>query len=710
VVLYQVTVSDFRRPLAPGWERQVADAVLCEDIAACADLDPTHRLPDARTLAERLRSLDERRRARADTGTTQSPANEKTSSLVSPARRKWLLAGGAVAGMAMMSASLLWHRRRSATNSTIPRIAVLPFNDASVGGIEGALADGLAADVIGRLERESQVRVLSRDSSFKLQMSSDDRSKLPQVKSQLDADYALLGDVYRHHDRIRVTVRLISVAADEDVWRDAFEQPADSIGALPAMIAKSALEALDVANSVVVSDASSQAYELYVLGEHAYESRTAEAIRRARDYYQRAIDLDPGYARAYAGVAKTWLAEADYGFGLSWREAAARAQPLLDKAFILQKDLFEALVIQGVLSIQLMQYEYARSFLERAVALYPNSALAHFTLGVSYDFDTLVKQALGHYAYALELDPLNTLVDRRMAMSLMWTGQYDAALKHFRRTVELIPKGASGYWGLGSLGYARGRYDDAVRAYREALGTDSRHPNVWNELAWLYMDLGMRDEAQTALENQRQLSKSTQEPAMDSAWQLLLRNQPEAARSLLTRHGLLESSEPTIAVDAMVLACIAGQPVDLAAVDRSLQQMRADPVPWVGSYDLFLGHCVWLQIATLYLLGNRPDRAAPLLEDTESFIRRIKQNGNIYHTVPYFEARICALRGQPEQALEHLSAAIERGWRRGWWIRWDPAFRLLRSDGRLNALLARIDTDMTLQRERLEKIAAPTSR
>lgn len=702
VVLYQTVVGDFRQPLAPGWERQVDDPLLCEDIAACADLDPNRRLPDARALAQRLRSLEERREARARPQADKPSSTNDSLSTHSHARRKWLLAGGAIAGAAMISGGLIWRNNRPAASNDVIRIAVLPFNDMSVGGIEGALADGLASDVIGRFERVARVHVVARSSAFKLRTSGSDLAKLlPDIKSRLDAEYAMFGDVYRNRGRVRLTARVVSIANGEILWQDSVEQTADNIGALPALVARGALEALNVAVTLAPPNGPSEAYELYLLGQHAFEARTTEAIRKARDYYQRAIDLDAGYARAYAGLAKTWLAEADYGFGLSWREAAARAQPLLDKALTLQVDLLEALIVQGVLFVQMTQFEQARSHLARAVELYPNSAQAHFTLGLSYDFDTVIKKAVEHYAYTLQLDPLNVLVDRRLGMSLMWAGQYETAVKHFKRTAELLPNGASGFWGLGSLGYARGRYDDAVRSYREALGTDSRHPGLWNELAWLYMDLGMPRDAQAALDNQRQLVKSPAEALLDGARLLLLRNEPDSLAQYLADNALLTNAEPGIAVEAMVLASIAGQPVDLAAVDRNVQQMRGDPVRWVGCYDLFLGHCTWLEMATLYVLADRPDRAAPLLAETQAFIERIDANGNVYHTIPYFEARIAALRNQSDLAVKRLRAAVDAGWRRGWWLRWDPAFRTLRSDARLTALLQRTDSDMVTQRERL---------
>lgn len=696
VVLYQLVIGDFRRPLAPGWEREIADPLLCADIAACADFDPLHRLADARVLAHRLRDLETRRAALVTPQTGFVPGRGE---IASPARRRWLLAGGALAGISLLSAGLLWNHRHSSIGAT-PRIAVLPFNDKSVGGIEPVLANGVASDVIVRLQRLAQLRVVARESAFKLKAVSSEPSELARLKAQLNADYALVGDVYRNRDRVRITAHLVTVSNGQIVWQDTFDQAATNVGALAGMIANAALHALGI-TSTPGPEASSEAYELYLAGEYAFEARTADAIRKARDYYQRAIDLDPAYARAYAGLAKTWLAEADYGFGLNWREAAARTQPLLDKAFLLEPDLLEALIVQGVLYINLLQFERALSCLTRAVELFPGSARAHFTLGVCYDYDTAVKPALGHYQHALELDPLNVLVDRRIGMAQMWLGQYRSAQQHFKRTIELMPQTAMGHWGLASLGYARGRYDDAIRAYRQGLGVDSRRANLWNEVAWLYMDLGMPDEARAALDNQLRLDKSPADALRDTARLLLLENKPQAMAEFLAQNNLLTNMEPGISVDSMLLASIGGQAVDVASIDKCLQQMRADPTPWVGSYDIFLGHCTWLRIATLYTLAGQPDRAAPLLTETEALIHRIKANGNIYHTIPYFESCIAMLRGQLELALQHLGAAVDAGWRRGWWIRWDPAYRALRSDARLDALLSRIERDVHLQRNNL---------
>jgi DNA-binding winged helix-turn-helix (wHTH) protein/TolB-like protein/Flp pilus assembly protein TadD len=618
-------------------------------------------------------------------------------------RRQWLLLS-ITGSVALLAGTTLLLRRKplaSAAAARPLRIPVLPFDDLSAGHIEGALANGLASDVISRFERIPQLEVAASGSAFPLEQGQHDAAELTALEKRLDAEYVVLGSVYRNRDRVRVAARLVRTANANVLWQDAFEQPLNQLGWIADSVAAATLASLGLPTSTRIPARTSQAYELHLLGEYAFASRTPEAIRKARDYFQHAIDLDPAYAPAYAGLAKTWLAEADYGFGLSAREAAARAQPLLDKAFTLDPDLLEGLIVQGILYTNASEFDRARTCLLRAVKLYPGSARAHFTLGVSYDFDTMVRPALESYTRAQALDRLNVLVDRRLGMCLMWLGRYDQAAQHFRRTLELVPKLAGGYWGLASLGYARGHYEESVRAYRAALDTDSRHPNLWNELAWLYMDLGMPHDAQSALDNQLQLEKNPAGALIDRAYLMLIEEGPTALSAFVKNNNLANNNDPGIAADALLLTAIAGAKVDPDTIDRNVARMKSDPTQAIGSYQLFLGHCTWLQYATLYWLAGRAAAADRLLIETENQLRRIVANGNIYHTIAYFEARIAALRGQPELALQRLKAAIAAGWRRGWWIRFDPAFRELRTRPELKMSLDQIDRDMTAQRQRL---------
>ncbi len=263
------------------------------------------------------------------------------------ARRRWLLGAGLGATAIATGAGVWWWRSGPAIDGAV-RIAVLPFADRSDGSIEQAAADGLANDVIHRFERSTNVLVLARNSTFTVRRMTDESAGLRALKQQLNADYALLGELFRSNDRIRVAVRLLAVASGKAVWTSVFTKPDDRLAEMPNLIASGALKALGLAEGPLSEMNPLDAYELYLLGLNAFQTqRSIEGIRKARDYFQHAIDTDPTYARAYAGVATTWLSQANYGFGVDMREAGARAPPLVDKALTLCDQAFEQVRVQG---------------------------------------------------------------------------------------------------------------------------------------------------------------------------------------------------------------------------------------------------------------------------------------------------------------------------------------------------------------------------
>ena len=145
-----------------------------------------------------------------------------------------------------------------------------------------------------------------------------------------------------------------------------------------------------------------------------------------------------------------------------------------------------------------------------------------------------------------------------------------------------------------------------------------------------------------------------------------------------------------------MLQAIAGRPPPLATVAAVHERMRADDVPWVGSYWIFLGFFAWIDVAMPYIVAGS-DAARPLLDDAEAMLARLVRGGNAFHAIPYHEARIAALRGQDDVAIARLTAAVDAGWRRAWLLPYDPAFRRIRDDPRVVALVARVLADLATQ-------------
>lgn len=611
--------------------------------------------------------------------------------------RRTLLAAGAAAATVTLGSAALWLRSRPLPADAVVRVAVLPFADLSPGGIELPLAEGLADDVIAGLARHPQIRVAARNSAVQVQ-----RASLSDVGAQLNVTHVLSGELFRTRERVRVTARLMRVGETSPLWFEIIERPVSSLATLPSLLTQGVLNALRLPTQVEVPSASAEAYELTLLGRHATRAWTPEGILKGRDYFQRAIDVDPTYAPAYVYLGLSWIFESHFGSTIYPREAAARAQPLLDKALALAPDLAEAHAANGHAATQMLQYDLARKHLARALELQPGYAQAWFWLGYAAAGDGNVDEALKHYARASELDPLSFILQGLRGVTSILAGRFDEAQVHYARAVQLAPDHPNSRWGAGILGYARGRLDDAVKGYRHALAADSRRRDLWFELGWVYLDLGMAREADAAFSQMKALSKVALYGPLAASRVLFITGRSSQIPDFLRQNGLPGGEYGHVYVDcATLLAAIGRAPDARDWLTRGLAQQQADPVPLQRSWDVFRGYFPTADIASVYVALGEPAAAQPFIDQASAYLTHYESRGNVWHAGQYQRARIAAISGQPEAAFAALDKAVAMGWRRAWWARFDPALASLRNTPRFATAMDRVDSDVAEQRARV---------
>ena len=217
VMLYQLVVGDFRKPLAPGWEAAIADRLIREDIAKAVCGDPAQRLAGPGDLAERLLTLDRRRleRAQVEHSRVQEQIAERKRT-AARARRPWLLVAG-LALLVVLVAGLGLYRRALSPNRTvgafrITSLAVLPLANMSGDPAQDYFADGMTEELITQLSKISALKVISRTSAMQYKGA---KKPLPQIARELNVDGILEGAVLRTGDRVRVTAQLIRPDTDE---------------------------------------------------------------------------------------------------------------------------------------------------------------------------------------------------------------------------------------------------------------------------------------------------------------------------------------------------------------------------------------------------------------------------------------------------------------------------------------------------------------
>ncbi len=636
-----------------------------------------------------------------DEAATPSPALVAPRLPVWRQRRLWL-GGGAAAALGSMGLGWWWLRPGPMPADAI-MLAVLPFDDKSPKALEQALADGLADGVISALARHQQVRVAARATSFQYR-SAD--ALAPQA-ARLAVTHVLAGELRRWKEGVQLKLSLHRATDSELLWRHAIESPLAALGSLAFSAANAALQALGAVPLPASSGAPplADAYELYLLGLQHQHSGQIAGILKARAYFQRAIDSDPGFALAYIGQAATWIAEYHYGSGLSFRAMDARAQPLIDRALQLDPELPLALGLQGHLKANLSQHEEARRWLSRAVEKAPSDASLLNWSGSNESDDGWPARARPFFTQAAQLSPLAVQIQHRAGLAAIHAGQYALAEAAYQRAIALAPQHANGHWGLGILGFARGRLADAVLGYRKALLLDPHREALWDQLAWLYLDLGMTEQAHQAFAQFQRLSATPASARMSAARQWVQAGDPLALAEALRVKPLQPAqatAERDAVIDAALLRLLLGQPdAALQALESVVGLVLADPVPLYNNWLSFQGHHILLDVAAIYCAADRRDQAEPFIESASGFIERYVRQGNVWHAAGYHRARVEALRGRSEPALAALEDGVRLGWRRGWWLAQDPALQSLRELPRFKALLGRIEQSNQEQRRKL---------
>lgn len=618
-----------------------------------------------------------------------------------PVANRRLLLGGSAAAAALLGAGGWWAWQRAARMPAGDiTLAVLPFDDVSPKDLEQPLANSLAESVIGALSRHQEIRVTARSTSFQFRSA---QALAPQAQ-QLAVTHVLWGELRRWQQGLQLKLSLHRAVDSKVLWQQALDASAAALGSLALSAANAALQALGVA-PLPASTAPAplaDAYELYLLGLHHQRAGLIEGILKARAYFQRAIDIDPGFAPGYVGQAVTWIGEYHYGSGLAFRTMDARTQPLIDRALQLDPELPLALGLQGHLKSLLSHHEEARRWLNRALEKAPSDATLLNWSGINESDDGWPMRAQPLFTKAAQLNPLAAQIQHRSGLAAIHAGQYEAAEVAYQRAIALAPQHANGQWGLGILGFARGRLADAVMGYRKALLIDGQREHLWQQLAWLYLDLGQADEAQKAFAQAEALSATPGSMRVTAAYRFVQAGDRAALEQALRLAPAEAGDARDAVIEAALLRLLLGQTAaSLKALESVIGLVQADPVPLFNNWLCFQGHHILLDVATIYSAAGQGDKAAPFIEQAEAFVDRYVRQGNVWHAAGYHRARIAALRGQPEAALSALDDAVRLGWRRGWWLAQDPALQSLREQPGFNAVLARIEDSNRLQRQRL---------
>src|SRR5713226_6908088 len=346
--------------------------------------------------------------------------------------------------------------RKQGESAELPAksIAVLPFENLSRDPDNAYFADGIQDEILARLSKIADLKVISRTSTQKYKSAPDN---LREIAKQLGVANILEGSVQKSANQVRVNVQLINALSDAHLWADIYDRKLTDIFAVESDIATTIAETLEAKLTGSEKRAiaaqpteNSEAHEFYLKGRFFWNKRTANDLKTAITYFRQAIDKDPNYALAYAGLADSYGLLPDFSAG-SPRESFPPARTAATKAIKLDDTLAEAHTsLAHVLYLYDLDFDGSTREFRRAIELNPNYATAHHWLGVgpltqSGRFD----DAIAECKRAVELDPLSLINNADLGNTYSSARRYDEAIEQLRKTLEMDP---GFYYAHGSLG------------------------------------------------------------------------------------------------------------------------------------------------------------------------------------------------------------------------------------------------------------------
>ena len=472
----------------------------------CLEKDPRRRYPSALALAKDLEHW-----------LKHEPILAKRSGFFTHSR-KWVRRNPSTSvlvtllvALAVVLSVTVWNRKPAVL---IPKsVAVLPFENLSNDSDNTYFADGIQEEILTRLAKIADLKVISRSSTLDYPIKS---RNLAQIAKQLGVANILEGSVRRAADRVRVNVQLINAQTNSHLWAETYDRKLTDVFLVETDIAKTIADSLKAklthAERQAIAlrpTANPEAYELYLKGRFFWNKRTGADLRKAIDYFNQAIAEDPNYALAYAGLADCYDLLCEYS-ELSPKESYPKAKAAAIKALELDDTLGEA---HTSLAYSLINYDWdwrsAEREYQRAIQLNPNYATAHQWYAECLSMLERHTEAIAEIKRAQQLDPLSLIINQGVGGKYLYARRYDEAMAQFHRTVELYPHFPPTHQRLGWCYAQKRMYDEAIAEMQKAVELSGNSTQMIAALGYAYATAGRRDTAQGIIAELERRSKES---------------------------------------------------------------------------------------------------------------------------------------------------------------------------------------------------------
>ena len=385
-------------------------------------------------------------------GSTPLPANHF---------RWWIAAIATALVLALAALGVVLYRGHSG-QSEISSIAVLPFVNASNDPNTDYLSDGLTEGLINSLSQIPNLAVMSRSSVFHYKGHDVD----PQtVARDLKIEGVVTGRIVQRGDQLIISAELIDARNNHNLWGQQYDRKLSDVLTTQEDITRAISARLrerlsgETAKQVAKGGTTDpEAYQLYLKGRFYWDKRTPEALEKARDFFNQAIEKDPNYALAYLGLADYYDVVPEYA-PIPLSETLPKAWSAAQKALAIDDSLAEAHATLADILTTEWEWNSAEREFKRALALNPNSAKTHKLYWLYLSDLGRHEEALAEIKIALRLDPLNLKYNENLGQEYETGRQYDMAIEQFKKVIEMDPSYAGAHHDLAGSYRHTGKYD-----------------------------------------------------------------------------------------------------------------------------------------------------------------------------------------------------------------------------------------------------------
>ncbi|MGH9947713.1 MAG: winged helix-turn-helix domain-containing tetratricopeptide repeat protein [Pyrinomonadaceae bacterium] len=425
--------------------------------------------------------------------------------LLSKTRSKMRNAAIALTAVSILAAGFAGYRYFVGSQSqTITSLAVLPLVSQTGDTDTEYLSDGLAESVTYSLSRFPGMHVTSSNSAFRYKGKDADAKTIGR---ELNVQAVLMGRTTQAGENFSASVELVSTKDNSVIWGKQFTRKMSEFAKLQSDVARAISQQLKIKLSDSderrlenIQTQNTDAFKAYIVGRYNWNKRSAEGLKASLENFRQAIDLDPTFALAYAGMADSYIMQSLYG-AMPPNDVMPKARASVEKALEIDSDIAEAESSLALVSY-LFDYDWekAEKGFRRSIELKPNYATAHHWFGLFLAMTKRTDEALRELDLAKSLDPLSLSIETDRAFVNHLARRYDEAVKILTETLAIDPNFVNAHYHLGLNLTQQKKYTEAIDEFKTVENLTAGEQGK-PELAWVYALSGRKPEARQLLDD-----------------------------------------------------------------------------------------------------------------------------------------------------------------------------------------------------------------